>query len=538
MFLSIQNYSEGKYTLSSTFLSSAKTTHHNNPPIPNKWLQGDIVNEDTKAIITREPKAHRTIAGIIDFVNRTRIGLSPKGVPLYNFHPYDPSYPTMVVASKMKHSYNVTAIASLEHWNDKHPRAGIQYIHGPVGNQKDELTTLRQGLATPRTVDPNTKYKADTVKHDEMPWEIVFNIDPLGCEDVDDVMGWRTMNLGIEFFIGIVDIAAWIPEGTPADEDAAKAAQTFYVDGKPVEPMFPHAFSTKIASLRADNVKRPILALVYTIDDFSVIKTEWRLINTPVTMAFTYESVTADIVVTKTLKSLLTIVTKQPPTDDPHIWVEQAMILYNTEAAKVLKQHQHGILRRHAAGQTETCDQYATLAALAKKTGINELAYLAASSGEYVHADEPDANTHHAGLNTDSYCHASSPLRRYADVINHRWLRNILFGFQRPTGFHNAEYLNQRARTIKKFERLIWFLSNLSNDGSITTAQAVVLSYENTTKKAKVYVPAWKRTIKAGHTTAAEYEPGQRILIRAFVDLKATSINQRVVCTMNPVDLV
>jgi hypothetical protein len=96
-----------------------------------------------------------------------------------------------------------------------------------------------------------------------------------------------------------------------------------------------------------------------------------------------------------------------------------------------------------------------------------------------------------------------------------------------------VEHLNHRSSTIKQFERLIWFLQNLNPDGSITTTKGIVITYNAETKTAKVYIPAWKRTVRAAHTTALVYEPGQEVTVRAFSNLKATSIQQRIICSMN-----
>jgi hypothetical protein len=96
-----------------------------------------------------------------------------------------------------------------------------------------------------------------------------------------------------------------------------------------------------------------------------------------------------------------------------------------------------------------------------------------------------------------------------------------------------AEHLNHRSSVIKQFERLIWFLQHLNPDGSITTASGIVITYNEETKTAKVYIPAWKKTVRAAHTTTQVYEPGTEVIIRAFSNTKATSIHQRVVCAMN-----
>lgn len=524
MDLCIKNYAQGQYSL-----STPNTIQEYTEPITRKWLHGDIINPTTYETQYRNLKTHKAIVGIIDFLNRIRIGMTPRGVPLYNFHPYDPSYPTMVVASRFKSTENMVAIASLEHWNEKHPRAGIQHVFGVVGNQSAETAALRMSLSIPKApvdTDEEDNLIAQHIRHhNTKPWDVVFNIDPPGCEDVDDVMGWRRTPRGTEFFIGIVDIAAWVPEDSSLDLEAKAAAQTIYVDGKAVEPMFPKYLSAKKASLRADGVNRPMIALIYLIEDEKVVQTEWQILNVAVTTAYTYESVLEDPSISEVLPALLSIITNQSQSGDPHIWVEQAMILYNTKVAEILKQRRSGILRRHAGTPNEAYNLLAT------QTGVRELAFMGASAGQYVPATTADTN--HVGLGLKTYCHATSPLRRYADVVNHRWLKHLVFGFQEPYGVTIAEHLNHRSNTIKQFERLIWFLQHLNPDGSITTAEGIVITYNEEKKTAKVYVPVWKRTVRAAHTTTQVYEPGTQVTIRAFSNTKATSIYQRVVCSMN-----
>ena len=524
MDLCIRNYQQGQYSL-----SSPTTIEEHTEPITRKWLHGDIINPNTYELQFRNIKKHKSIVGIIDFLNRIRIGMTPRGVPLYNFHPYDPAYPTMIVASKLKPAENMVAIASLEHWNEKHPRAGVQHVFGFVGDQTAETAALRMSISIPKApVEPDEENNmiANHIRHhSSQSWDLVFNIDPPGCEDVDDVMGWRQTPLGTEFFIGIVDIAAWVPEDSSLDLEAKQAVQTLYIEGKAVEPMFPAYLSTQKASLRADGIKRPIIALLYKIEGDKVLQTEWRLLNIAVTAAYTYDTVLYNPAISEVLPALLGIITNQSQSADPHAWVEQSMILYNTKVAEVLKQRQKGILRRH------TGTNNAAYSLLAEKTKNRELAFLGASAGQYVPATAQD--THHAGLGLTTYCHATSPLRRYADVVNHRWLKHLVFGFQEPYAVTIAEHLNHRSSVIKQFERLIWFLQHLNPDGSITTMQGIVITYNAETKTAKVYVPKWKRTVRAAHTTTNTYEPGQEVTIRAFSNTKATSIHQRVVCAMN-----
>lgn len=521
----IQHFQHGRYSFTST-----TGTEHYIKPITKKWLNGDTIDENTHNVIQRNSPSHKSLVGIVDFVNRIRVGMTPRGVPLYNFHPYDVAYPVMHVASKLTPSENQIALVSFEHWDLKTPRAGIQHIYGPVGDTTIEIAALRMGVNIPRAVfDQEESLVPSNRLHDSSPWDIVFNIDPEGCEDVDDVMGWRQTNGTLEFFIGIVDIAAWIVEGSTLDEEAKRAGQTLYIDGVAVEPMFPEIISAQKASLRADGIKRPVLALVYTFSNESTPQPQWRLLNVAVSNAYTYESVLQNTVIVKTLPQLLaTITSQQESSSDPHIWVEQAMIAYNTAAGKLLKDHGVGLLRKHEGTSN------AVYQALAEQTCIKELAFLGSAAGTYTHAT--DTNPHHAGLNLDAYCHASSPLRRYADVVNHRWIRHIVFGAQEPQNPTNPEPLNHRATLIKHFERTSWFLKHIKQYG-ITVAKGIILTYDNDAEEGKVYVPSWKRTICAGKVTQTDHKPGDTIKIRAFTNIRATTLNKRIVCAMEPLQV-
>jgi exoribonuclease R len=278
-YLSIHNFKTGRYSISTEIKVQEYTQ-----PITQKWLNGDILDMrgNEPAVISRNAKAHKSLVGIIDFVNHIRVGMTPKGVPLYNFHPYDTAYPVMQVASKHTSTENKIALAAFEHWDNKVPRAGIQHIFGCVGDTEAEIAALRMGIVVPRTITEEQIPEANTRIHDGSEWDIVFNIDPDGCKDVDDVMGWRKTPTKLEFFIGIVDIDSWIPEGSTLDIDAMKAGQTLYIDGVAVEPMFPEEISERRASLRADGVKRPVLALVYTFPNNAEIQVQepsWALLN-------------------------------------------------------------------------------------------------------------------------------------------------------------------------------------------------------------------------------------------------------------------
>jgi hypothetical protein len=107
----------------------------------------------------------------------------------------------------------------------------------------------------------------------------------------------------------------------------------------------------------------------------------------------------------------------------------------------------------------------------------------------------------------EAYCHVSSPLRRYADLVNQRKLLASLgflggdvgverdvFGEERAL----AMALNARAKEIKRFERELWYSQHLCLEGPTVPERACVVSWKLTgdkEAKLKVYVPAWRRMV-------------------------------------------
>jgi exoribonuclease R len=174
--------------------------------------------------------------------------------------------------------------------------------------------------------------------------------------------------------------------------------------------------------------------------------------------------------------------------DDPHEWVEQWMLYYNQQAGQVLKTAQMGILRRHPPADRERWERY--------RVNLPEWKHLAMSSATYCLAEEED--TYHHGLETDGYAHTTSPIRRYADLVNQRALKQYLHGgvsrFIVPVTMYE---MNRREKVIKQFAREMTFLEALRTGHTI--ARAVVLEKETSEGECRVrfYVPEWKKTVAA-----------------------------------------
>jgi exoribonuclease R len=174
---------------------------------------------------------------------------------------------------------------------------------------------------------------------------------------------------------------------------------------------------------------------------------------------------------------------------DAHKWIEQLMILYNKEAGRILKKRGEGILRTHAAPDSERLATYAA--------HVPDLMALAYSSASYVLAEE--THTFHYGLETDAYAHASSPIRRYADLVNQRvlkqWIRGSAETYIVPVTMYD---LNRRGKEVNQFERDMAFLEALETGETVFSAILMEVQHlSEQSVKVRFYVPSWKRMISS-----------------------------------------
>lgn len=462
-------------------------------------------------IIKREKQY--PIVGIMELASKTKYGITSRGSPIYLFVPFRKEFPSFVVGSSERDtSVNRLAVVDFEFWDTTNlPRGVLRSIIGICG----DLEAEKKALLLTYNPYPSAKCKnltdfpTKSENRIKCP-QMTFNIDPPGCKDIDDVLSLVVNDNMVEVWITIADVAEFIKPYSDLDLSASLQAFTAYENGFAAKPMLPTIFSEDKCSLLPGCDRLGVtLILQYKSSDLkSVSNIQWILSEVHNSKQYDYDSfvekASKDGIPLNLLSSVASGILGYE-TDDPHKWIEAFMLKYNMEAAKLLVAENRGILRKHSAPEFSDLELYKNLSG-----SEIDLTFLAQRSAIYCTTNDPF--TQHYGLQKDVYCHATSPLRRYADLINQRVIKDSLLKEQTHVS-PDILWLNMRQKELKRYERDLFFLTQITfyKKGKIT---GIVLKKEET--KLKVWILEWKRIIT--WKTSAEIKEGDAVKLSYFAN--------------------
>lgn len=344
----------------------------------------------------------------------------------------------------------------------------------------------------------------------------IITIDGDDSKDLDDAVSLERTEKGWRLGVHIADVSAYVLPGSPLDKEALKRGTSVYLVDR-VVPMLPPRLSNGICSLN-EGEDRLTLSVLMDMDENGVVKrSEFHKSVIRSAHRMTYNNVEkifegdrelteryGDIVpmlrdmraLSLKLKNLAagrgyielaipeakailndegrTVGIELRRSNDATELIEQFMIAANMAVAKFLcEKNIPAVFRVHGLPDE---DKLRTVRRLVSGMGINPnlptgeiLKAAKATEGEAIvsamilrsmaKAVYGTENLGHYGLGADHYCHFTSPIRRYPDLVCHRALKAAIEGDGaalrrlRRTNAEAAERSSERETAAEHCER-------------------------------------------------------------------------------------
>ncbi|MBW1782964.1 MAG: RNB domain-containing ribonuclease [Deltaproteobacteria bacterium] len=320
--------------------------------------------------------------------------------------------------------------------------------------EDENLDLLRSGLDvefTERQLAATNRLSAcnvDVSGREDLRELSSLTIDGPLTQDFDDAMSFEIIGDEIHIGVHIADVAAAISEESILDLAAAQRASSQYLPRRQI-PMLPAELSQNVLSLK-QGCDRKAISLSARFDkagtllDYgfspSVIRVRQQLIYEDVNKSLEDDPQFQEMhqfsqrlrqnrmdqgALSLSLPELevrfgdngefsLELVEQETPS---RTIVAEFMILYNLLAAQFCMKNQIPILFRTQSDPSE-------------KLPLDEKGYLYYVFQQRRKLSPLNIRTApgpHSGLGVDVYCHATSPIRRYLDLVNQRQVHNYLF---------------------------------------------------------------------------------------------------------------
>jgi len=360
----------------------------------------------------------------------------------------------------------------------------------------------------------NIKESFNENKRLDLTEEEIFTIDPADAKDFDDAISLKEEEDFFQLGVHIADVTHYVKENSAIDREALLRAETLYFPSYAVH-MIPEELSENICSLKEKEKKYTVSVFIYFDKNGKHLKTDIKESIILSKKRFTYEEVEEILEgkkskFSKTLKKMewLSSILKEKrmkkgglefefqefkleydkdgnlkgviPLEKlkSHSIVEEFMLYANKEIARFLWGKNYPLLFRIHPKPDPL--KLLDLKVLCQKWGINFPVnvdeptpkmvqkileeWKKLKDGEYlqelllkslpraIYSNKKDL---HFALNFETYCHFTSPIRRYADIIVHRSLKSALKGkiYENDKLAEIAEHLNNKAVKKEKIER-------------------------------------------------------------------------------------
>ncbi len=397
-------------------------------------------------------------------------------------------------------------------------RARVERILGPADRIENVLEALLVEKGARVEFEPHDAPPRDVRNRTDLRDLVTYTVDPETAKDFDDALSFRREPDGIRAWVHIADVSFFVGAGTPLDRGAAGRGFSTYVPGA-VAPMLPHELADDLCSLRQDEDRLCVTVEIPPRGEpqfyRSVIRSDARLTYrqaealeapTDVVEALRLnDELAGELRSRRFSRGALQVQTPEvvfrfdgaggvadawlEGEPHSHMLVEELMILANERVGAFLAGRRRAALYRvHERPDPQAVEQLLAkltdlgvptppaperlssqeaaalvgatslrVAEYTQQSGRGREAFPALVLRSVKQARYDPRNLGHAGLASVAYCHFTSPIRRYPDLVVHRALLRELGLGDDPVPEdldHLAEHVSEREREASQVEYL------------------------------------------------------------------------------------
>ena len=480
-------------------------------PIYSKLLSNDVftVNEDkTINIIHSSIRSGPSMPAVLILAGNKTYGRQTKdtqkkgnrntnGKLLYKCVPDDMRLPSFLVPYEIKNMgfskvlTNLYVTINYDNWEEKHPRAKLDNVIGPVDIldnfyeyqlyckslnasiqkfQKDATNAVSK-MSHDGIIDiVKQKYPNIQDRTNQKIWHII-TIDPPNSLDYDDGFSIVHHDNGIQQLSIYISNVTILMDVLNLWDSFSRRISTIYLPDKR-RPMLPTVLSDCLCSLQ-EKVTRIAFVMDIFIKNDEIIEIKHDNCFIKVAKNYCYEDpkLLTDSKYHDILYATQKLSIKHKYINNvrnSHEVVCYLMILMNYHSAKELIKYKTGIFRSTIIKKEVDVPEYVPCE-VSKFIKIWNSA-----SGQYINGSEI-VDTRHQILDLDAYIHITSPIRRLVDLLN-------MIRFQEVTGiihlsdnvnkFYNKwlndiDYINVTMRSIRKVQCDCSLLDLCNNNSTI-----------------------------------------------------------------------
>lgn len=299
----------------------------------------------------------------------------------------------------------------------------------------------------------------------------LVTIDGKYSRDLDDAMWVERAGDGYRVTVAVSDVSSLVEPGSELDTSALARGFTIYRGTRVARPMLPNEISEDAASLN-QGATRPAVVVVMTLDrtlDVVGLEIERRQVRIRKRLdhdeALQFAAGNADGSIGEMLRLALSLsaallvrrrtagaMTFHDPRSglvmneegrvlhlgraaSAYVLVQEMMIMTNAVLARRMAERGIALLyRNHRARVTANREALMADAALVASGDLDAMMFESRRALVLGRAELGTTIEGHYGLNLPVYCWFTSPIRRYADLVNHRVLLADLSGAPLPDG--------------------------------------------------------------------------------------------------------